>query len=185
MGGNSGIKQNLLGNSGTASGLAGLYSSNAANTYGALAPTLASESATPQGYSPAQQAAQTTAAEQTAGGGAAGATGGALLRAARTRNIGSAQPAISQASRVASQDLSQTNAGIQKASADLGAKRQSQAQSGLEGLYGENVGAGISALNSSDSALKDAGSLQNFWQKLLLQGVSSGGQAASAYLGNQ
>ena len=183
MGGNSGIKGQLLANSGNAQNLSSLYGGNAANVYGALEPALASEAIAPQGYTPAQMAAQTTAAEQTAGGANAGATGGALLRAARTRNIGSAQPAISEASRNASQNLSQTNAGIQKSSADLAQKKQSQAQSALGSLYGENVNAGENALGISNSALKDAGSLSNFWQELLKQGMQGGGDVASAYAG--
>ena len=78
----------MLANSGTANGLESLYSGNATGINSTLTPTLQAESATPIGYTPAQMASQTTAAEQTAGGGAAGATGGAMLRAARTGNIG-------------------------------------------------------------------------------------------------
>ena len=183
MGGHSGITSNLLANSGTANGLEGLYSGNATGINSTLTPTLQAESATPIGYTPAQMASQTTAAEQTAGGGAAGATGGAMLRAARTGNIGAAQPAISEASRNASQRLSQTNAGIQTDSADLGAKRQMQAQGGLGSLYGENVGAAGNALNASNSSLKDAGDLSNFWEQWLLNAQSGAAQAATGNLG--
>jgi hypothetical protein len=183
MGGNGGAKSGLFANAGAGQGLEGMYSGNAANVYGALEPQLAAEAAHPEGYSPAQMAAQTTGAEQTAGGGAAGATGGALLRAARTGNKGAGQAAISQASRNASQNLSQTNAGIQTASANLAAKRQGQAQAGLGNLYGENVGAGINALNSSTNAFHDASQIKPFWEQLLLQGMQSAGQAASGNLG--
>ena len=183
MGGHNGIKGDLLANSGTANGLESLYSGNATGINSTLTPTLQAESATPIGYTPAQMASQTTAAEQTAGGGAAGATGGAILRAARTGNIGAAQPAISEASRNASQRLSQTNAGIQTNSADLGAKRQMQAQGGLGSLYGENVGAAGNALNASNSSLKGAGDLSNFWQQWLLNAQSGAAQAAQGNLG--
>jgi hypothetical protein len=183
VGGHSGITGNLLANSGTANGLEGLYSGNATGINSTLTPTLQAESATPIGYTPAQMASQTTAAEQTAGGGAAGTTGGALLRAARTGNIGAAQPAASEASRNASQRLSQTNAGIQTDSANLGAKRQMQAQSGLGSLYGENVNAGEKALDASTTAQNDAGNLSNFWQKYLLQAMSTANQAAAAGAG--
>ena len=183
MGGSSGVKSDLFANSGTANGLESQYSGNATGINSTLTPTLQAESATPIGYTPAQMASQTTAAEQTAGGGAAGATGGAMLRAARTGNIGAAQPAISEASRNASQRLSQTNAGIQTDSADLGAKRQMQAQGGLGSLYGENVGAAGNALNASNSSLKDAGDLSNFWQQWLLNAQSGAAQAATGNLG--
>jgi hypothetical protein len=182
--GHAGIGKDLLGNSTTAQGLENLYSSNAQSVNSTLTPALTAEATNPQGYSPTQMAAQTTAAEQTAGGANAGAKGGALLRAARTRNVGSAPAAISESNRAGSQDLSQINAGIQTRNADLQQKQRQSGISGLEGLYGENVGAGESALGLSNSALNDAGNLKDFWQQLLLQGVQSGGQVASAYEAN-
>jgi hypothetical protein len=138
---------------------------------------LTAEAVNPPGYSPTQMAAQTTAAEQTAGGSNAGATGGALLRAARTRNAGAAPAAIGASNRAAEQELSGINAGIQTKDADLQQKQRQQGISGLEGLYGENVGAGENALGLSTGAIKDAGSLQNFWQNLLMQGLKTGAAA--------
>lgn len=180
MGGHSGVKKGLFENSSTAQGLEGLYGSNAAqaNPVGMLT----AEAVNPTGYTPGQMAAQTTAAEQTAGGANAGATGGALLRAARTRNVGAAPAAIGASNRAAGQELSQINSGIQTRNTDLQQKQRQQGISGLEGLYGENVGAGENALGLSTGALKDAGSLSNFWQNLLMQGVESGGKVASAAL---
>jgi hypothetical protein len=179
MGGNAGAENaNLMANSKNAQRLSGLYNGNASAIKNTLSPELQAESATPMGYSPSQMASQTTAAEQTAGGGAAGATGGAMLRAARSGNVGAAQPAISQASRNASQNLSQTNADINTNSANLGAKRQMSAQSGLEDLYGTNVNAGENALNISNTANQDAANIKPFWQTMLLQGMQSAGQAA-------
>lgn len=183
MGGHSGIKSGFAQNSREAQGLSGLYGSNAAQIGGALTPTLESELVNPQGFTPQQMSAQTTAAEQTAGGSNAGATGGALLRAARTRNAGAAPAAIGAANRGASQNLSQINAGIQENSANLAAKRQGEAARGLEGLYGENVGAGENALGLSNTSLKDFGDLGNFWQQLLMQGLKSGGEIAAAKAG--
>lgn len=180
MGGNSGVKGDLLANSGNAIGLEGLYNGNAAGVNSVLQPSLAAEAAHPSGYTPAQVASQTTAAEQTAGGANAGGTGSALLRAARTRNEGAAGGTIAQVNRQGGENLSQTNANIQTKNADLAQKKQQEGLSGLQGLYGENVGAGENALNLSNSALKDAGSLQNFWQQLLLQGVQTAGTVGAA-----
>jgi hypothetical protein len=182
MSGHSGVQGDLLSNSGTANGLQQLYGANAAGVNNTLTPALTSEVANPQGYTPQQMAAQTTAAEQTAGGSNAGATGGALLRAVRTRNAGAAPAAIDQANRSAGQNLSQINAGIQTKNADLQQRQRQQGISGLEGLYGENVGAQENALGASNSALNDAGHLNNFWQQLLTQGIQTGGQVASAAL---
>ena len=58
-----------------------------------------------------------------------------------------------------------------------------QAQGGLGSLYGENVGAAGNALNASNSSLKDAGDLSNFWQQYLLQAISTANQAAAAGAG--
>ena len=182
MSGHSGIKGDLLSNSGTANGLESLYGANAAGINSSLTPALTQEAINPSGYTPTEMASQTTAAEQTAGGSNSGAAGGALLRAARTRNAGAAPAAIDAASQRAGQQLSQTNAGIQTNNANLQQKQKQAGISGLEGLYGENVGAGENALGLSTGALKDAGSLQNFWQQLLMQGVQSGGQVAGGYL---
>jgi hypothetical protein len=153
--------------------LQSLYSANAAGVNNTLTPALTAEAVNPQGYSPTQLAAQTTAAEQTAGGSNAGATGGALLRAVRSRNVGAAPAAIDASNENASKNLSQTNAGIQTKNADLQQKQRQAGLSGLQGLYDENVGAGQNALNSSNSALNDAGDLKNFWQQLLTQGIDS------------
>ena len=169
MGGHNGIKGEEMANSSTAQGLEELYGNQAQGLNNTLTPVLTNEAINPQGYSPTQVAAQTTAAEQTAGGSNAGATGGALLRAARTRNVGAAPAAIDASNQHASENLSQTNAGIQTKNADLQQRQRQQGISGLESLYGTNVGAQENALNTSNTSLKDAGDLSNFWQQQLQQ----------------
>lgn len=181
MSGHAGLTGDLLSNSGTANGLQSLYGANAAGINSTLTPALTAEAVNPPGNSPTQMAAQTTAAEQTAGGANAGASGGALLRAARTRNVGAAPAAIDASNQRASENLSQTNAGIQTRNADLQAKQKQAGLSGLQGLYDENVGAGQNALNASTSSLNDAGQLSNFWQDLLKQGIQTGGDVAASY----
>lgn len=178
IGGHSGIKGQELANSGTAQGLQGLYSSNAAqmNPGGMLT----AEAVSPSGYTPSQMGAQTTAAEQTAGGANAGATGGALRNAVRTRNVGAVPAAIADSNRGASENLSQTNAGIQTRNADLMQRQHQAGISGLEDLYKTNVGAGENALGLSNSSLNDAGNLKNFWQDLLMQGMKNGEAGAQA-----
>jgi hypothetical protein len=174
MGGHSGVQSDLFNNSGTANNLEGMYTGNAAAVNSTLTPALTQEAINPTGYTPTQMAAQTTAAEQTAGGASAGATGGALLRAARTRNAGAAPAAIGEANREGAQELSQTNAGIQTRNADLQQRQKQQGISGLEGVYGQDVNAGENALGLSTGALNDAGHLSNYWQQLLTQGLQSG-----------
>jgi len=181
--GHAGIGGDLLGNSSTATGLSNLYNSQASAVNSTLAPALTAEAVNPTGYTPTQMGAQTTAAEQSAGGANAGASGGALLRAARTRNAGAAPAAIDSANQHASEGLSQINAGIQTKNADLQQKQKQQGLSGLEGLYGENVGAGENALSESNTSLNDAGNLSNFWQQYLLSAMSGASKAATAGMG--
>jgi hypothetical protein len=170
MGVDKGVKAGLEQNSTTAQGLSDLYSKNAQGVSSTLTPALTAEAIHPEGYTPTQLGAQTTAAEQTAGGANAGATGGALLRASRTRNSGAAPAAIDEANRQGSQELSQTNAKIQTNNANLQKNQQQEGLSGLEGLYGENVNAGNQALGISTNALNDTSNLKNFWGGLLYPG---------------
>ena len=120
---------------------------------------------------------------QSAGGANAGAVGGAMLRAARTRNIGSGQAAISQASQHAGENLSQRTAELQSKNADLQQKQRAQALSGLGDLYGENVNAGEKALGLSNQSLEEAGNLKNFWQDLLSQSMGDAAKVGAAYAG--
>lgn len=179
MGGHNGVKSGLFDNSRTAQGLEGLYSGNAAGINSTLTPALTAEAVSPSGYTPAEMGAQTTAAEQSAGGSNAGATGGALLRAMRTRNSAAAPAAIGASNRAAGEDLSQINSGIQTRNADLKQKQRQQGLSGLESLYGENVHAGEDALGLSNSSLSDAGNLKNFWQDYLLNAQKEAAAMAS------
>jgi hypothetical protein len=177
MGGHNGVKSDLLANSGALA--------NEGNSALGLEPGLASTYSAlathPAGYDPATLGQMTTAAEQSAGGGASGATGEAQLRANRTRNIGSGQAASAYGNAEASKDLSQRNAEIQTGNAALKQRQQSEGLAGESGL----VSGGENALGLSDTALKDAGDLPNFWQNLMLQGVKSGGEDAAAYLGTR
>jgi hypothetical protein len=125
---------------------------------------------------------QNTAAEQSAGGSTAAAVGQGGLYAARTRNAGAAQGAIGNATRGAGANLSRSAVGTEVNSANLANQNQRSALAGLGGLYGTEVGAGENALGLSNSALSgaDQSAANNPWNKLLLQGLQTGGQLGSA-----
>lgn len=107
---------------------------NANALYSDLAPTLESQVANPQGYSPVDEAAMETGAQQGAGGGEAAAVGQSGLLAARTGNAGAAGKSISDASRGAGEQLSKNLLGIRSANANLKQEQKGQALSGLENL---------------------------------------------------
>ena len=179
--GGSGIKKDAFQNWETGNNLSNQYSSQALGINSALAPTLTAESINPQGFNPTTMGQMTTAAEQTAGGSNAGAAGTAGLKAARTRNIGSGQAAAADAGRMASQNLSQTNAGIQSQNAKLKATQQQEGISGLGKLYGEDVTAGNNALGLSNQALDAADKApQGFWQQYLLNAQKAAASMAAA-----
>src|SRR5271156_4813848 len=151
-----GIEQQQLNNATTGQNLSNQLTTNAANVYGGLEPQLAARAATPMGYTPSQKASINTAAQQSAGGSTAGAVGQGGLYAARTRNAGAGQAAIGSSNRAAGADLSRNAVNTEVQSANLGQQNQRAALGGLQGLYGTDVGSGIGALNSSNTALQGA-----------------------------
>lgn len=183
----SGVKSDAFANSGTAKATSAGLSSNASGIYGPLASTLQSQAVHPSGLTPSQMAAQNTAAQQSAGGSNAATVGQGALLAARTRNAGAAQNAIAQGGRQASQNLSNAAVSTQQQNAGLQQQNQRAAQSGLQNLYGTEVGGAQSALNSSNQALDIARQVPpSFWQKFAstaAQPVAQGlGGAVSAGL---
>jgi hypothetical protein len=101
------------------------------------------------GLSPSDEAAMNTASQQSVGGGTAAAVGSANLAAARTRNAGGYQPAVSEAAR-AGERINSANALATKGkSIDM----KQKALQALEGLYGANVEGGNQALNTSNQAV--------------------------------
>ena len=179
------IRSGAMANSTSGQGISRTGQNNAASLYGTLSPTLSTMATNPQGINPADMAKIQTSNMQTAGGSNSGAVGQGSLLAARTKNAGTADSAIAKSGEAASQNLSNANLKTQNANQALKVDQQGEGLKGLSSLYGTNTSAELGGLNASNAALKDAGDIQPFWQKLLMQGVQSGGQAASAYLGNQ
>jgi hypothetical protein len=153
-------------NSTTAQGLSSTYGNRASSNYNVLTPTLNQMATHPQGFTPQTKADMLTAAEQTAGGGNGATVGGAMQTAARTNNAGAYDPAIAQAGRDASTQLSDAALGVQNRNAMLQEQQRSQGLSGLGEMYGENTGASQNALGLSTSALaaKNAADAQTFDQ---------------------
>ena len=184
----SGVKKDAFANSGTANALTGQLTSNAANIYGGLEPTLQAEAAHPQGMTPQAKAATNTAAQQSAGGSQAATVGQGGLYAARTKNAGAAQSAIGAGSRGAGANLSKAAVGTELANADLQNRQQQEGLGGLQNLYGTELGEGENALGLSNQSLgivNQAG--QNPWSKLAMGGlnniVQAGANAGEAGLG--
>lgn len=183
MSSGSGVKSGLFANSGAGQNLSRTAGNNASSLYGTLDPALSTMATAPQGINPADMAKINTSEMQTAGGANAGAVGQGSLLSARTKNAGTADAAIAKSGEGAAQSLSKANLGTQVENQQVKQNQQLQGLKGMEGLYGTNEGEALGGLNASDTALKDAGEAGNFWQKLLMQGLQSGGQVAASYAG--
>jgi hypothetical protein len=181
----SGVKSDDFANSTTGNNISKTAGNNAASLYGTLSPTLSTMATNPQGINPADMAKIQTSSMQTAGGANSGAVGQGSLLAARTKNAGTADAAIAKSGEAASQNLSKANLSTQNENQQVKQQQQKEGLQGLNSLYGTNTSAELGGLNASNNALKDASQVSPFWQKLLMQGIQSGGQVAAAYEGRQ
>ena len=145
------------GQAATATG--GALGASAAGIGSSLIPGLERDANNPPGMSPADLANQETMALQTAGGAAGGLKGSLALQAMRNRNPAGLNAATAAVSQGASRAAGQGVQGVLADNANLKQKQMSEAQSGLEGLYGvdtkgmldamglvpEDVNAGVNA----------------------------------------
>jgi hypothetical protein len=121
------------------------YGNQAAGIGSTLVPQLTQEAQHPTGINPTDLNAMRVAGQQGAGGANAGIAGQAGLTAARTRNTGALSGVLDQAARNKTQASSQANLGIQNENTQTKLKQQQAGLSGLEGLYGTDVNAGLKA----------------------------------------
>src|SRR5512146_595876 len=149
-------------------------SSNAKDLYGQLFPMLTAEATNPQGFDPKDLGAMNTASQQSVGGSTAGAVGEGNLAAARTRNAGGYAPALDEASRAGSRQLSNNALNIQGKNAQLREQNRQAGIKGLGDLYGTNSDAMLKALGlgnqATDTAIKSG---QSGWFQNLLGAINA------------
>ena len=121
------------------------YGNQAAGIGGTLVPQLTQEAQHPTGINPTDLNSMLVAGQQGAGGSNSGIAGQAGLTAARTRNTGALSGVLDQASRNKTQSNSQNALGVQNENTQTKLKQQQAGLSGLEGLYGTDVNAGLKA----------------------------------------
>lgn len=170
----------------TAAANSGTFMNNAQSLYSNVAPMLTSQAANPQGFNAADEAAMETGAMQEAGGTQAAAVGQGNLEAARTRNAGGFGQAVSDASRGAGETLSRGVLGVRNANANLKQHQRDTALSGLEGLYGTNVGGSNAALGNVAPLVNADTNAQNAsWNAFnnITGALSGAAKAASGFKG--
>jgi hypothetical protein len=181
-----GITQAALSGYGNAQNMGETANLRGQNAYNDLFPSLASEVTNPQGYGTVGLNAMNTANQQSIGGADAGAAGTGNLEAARTRNVGGFQPAISEANRAGGRQLSQNALGIQEANENQRQRQQQAGLAGLQGLYGTEMNTALGAGNLSNNflctALGGAKQTQAAWNQNL-QDVQNAGAGALGALG--
>jgi hypothetical protein len=140
----------------TAGTTAAGYGSTAANEGSTLNPFYTSEMKATHGFNPNQVNELLTAAEA-GGGGANGALmGQAQQEAARTRNASGFTKSLDEAARDKSKAAAGASEGV-AAEDVMGAKKLNQeGASGMEGLYGTNVGAQLKAMGQQNEDIGTA-----------------------------
>ena len=152
--------------------------------FSSLVPQLQAEASHPTGFSPTDLATMNTHAMETAGGATAGATGRGALLAGRTRNAGTPAAAIADAARSSTEAMARTGQEIDAQNAELKAKQQQAGLSGLQGIYGTDVGAAndsletVAPLVNADTNAENAswGAFNN-----ITGALTGAGQSAAAF----
>lgn len=176
--------QTLLGQQGAA---ASQYNTAATGVSGQLTPFLENELNNPQGFG--QQGLsqlQTQAGQATAGALGAGKEA-ALLNASRTGNASAVPGVIDATTRGAMQQQSNNVLGTNLANDELKQKQQQAGASGLQDLYGTDVGAALKSLGLEDDSINawtgaKTAAGNSMWQSI--NGIDKlVGQAGTAILG--
>lgn len=126
--------------------LSDTYGGNANSLFSSLEPQLEAEARNPSGYGAPGLAAMDTAAGEAAAGSTAGSVGAMRRAAARTRNAGGYAAAEDEAARSGQRTASTAALDIAGKNEELKQQQKQSALSGLQGLYGTDVGASISSL---------------------------------------
>jgi hypothetical protein len=160
------------------------YGAQASGIGNTVIPTLERDVNNAPGFSPTQKNAMLVAGEQGAGGAAAGITGQAGLNAMRTRNTGATSSVLDQAARRQAQTLSQNALGVENKNANLQQQQRAQGLSGLEGMYGTDVGAQLKSMGIQNEDLNTAIQAGNSgWLQNTEGVIDTVGKAAGAVAG--
>ena len=129
----------------TAADTGAKYGSEGEDIGSTLVPTLKAEATHPTGFQPGDLNAMLVGGEEGAGGATGSLKSDAALTAARTHNTGSLSALTDELERGKVRQLSENALNVQGQNAALKEKQRQAGISGLEGLYGTDVNAGLKA----------------------------------------
>lgn len=161
------------------------YGSDASQIGGTLTPFLTQRLLNPSGYSQGDMGAMLANAMGSAGGATSAITGQANLQAGRSRNDAGFSTALDDAARQKTAAAASTSEGVAANNANLKQDQSNNAAKMLSGLYGTDVGAQDSELNTANNATATgveagkSGWLQNLTGII---GTLSGGASGAASL---
>jgi hypothetical protein len=133
--------------------LAGQAGTEAGQIGASFIPGLERQAQNPTGFTPLEKGRQLTAGAEAIGGVNAGLTGEANLASARTRTAGGFAPALDEAARIKSRQLSTNALGVENQDAILRQKKQQEANQQLGQLYGMDRSNQLRAMGLSDEAI--------------------------------
>jgi len=137
---------------GTATGNSQTYGGDASSIGGTLTPFLTQRLLNPSGYSQGDLGAMIANAMGSGGGATSGITGQANLQAGRSRNDAGFATALDAAARARTAASAGASEGVAADNANLKQDQSNNAAKMLSGLYGTDVGAQNSELNTADQA---------------------------------
>jgi len=146
--------------------LAGGFGTTASGIGSTLIPGLRREATNPTGFTPMQKNDQLVTGAEAVGGINSGAKGLASLEATRTKTAGGFAPALDEAARIKSRQLSTNALNVSGEDARLAQEKQRFAQGELGNLYGGLNKDQLTAMGLSDEAINTmlrAG--QSGWQQ--------------------
>jgi hypothetical protein len=164
---------------------AGADSGNAMVDRSAIIPGLIQDATNPTGFTPVQKSNMLVSGGQAVGGVNSGVGGEAELAAARTRNAGGFTPALEEAARIKSRQLSNNALSVSNEDAMLAQQKQQEARKQLEGLYGTDTSNQLKAMGLSNEDLQTqlAAKKQGWLQNTLdtINTIAGVGKGAAGY----
>ena len=179
--------QRQASNAATQAGATGAELGSEAQGIGAnLTPFLTSEMLHPQGLGQEGITAETGAALGGAGGAHAGLVGGAMQRAAASRNSGGFQAALDDAARSRMKAAAGASEGIAAGNENLKQQQMQEGARGLQGLYGTDTSGMLSGMGQQApdiNAEVNAGKSGWLQDTMGIIGAINGGAAGAGALG--